>query len=176
MDDLVTSIRQGFAKQAGCIFKQGTAAAGLGDVERGLNIAMGKKIHSLNLDPSSSMNRWLSRLATADGQLYHANKLPKIKGVLPSDIEENYNRMGQTARGRAETAKKIGYGGAGLLGGGLLAYGMGNARGQGSESKFLGQAGNQYLRNASLFKRLQLALGTVFSPSTVGNQIQDTLQ
>lgn len=177
MDINALTFKDGFFKQARTIFRQTKQAAEVNpgtaeQIERMLNSAAGRAVHLKHLNPNSAPQRWLSRLLSADGQLWAANN---PRSLAPGTHAQNYVSMGATARGRMQAARRIGYGGLGLAGGGAIGYGLGVGHGQNSEDKFLGRAGNRYISNAPLSKRLAIALNTVFRPHETGKEVQNVL-
>ena len=168
------TVRDGFLKHAQSIFRKaaselpGTAE----EIESALNSATGRKVHLQFLNPTSAIQRWLARAQMPDGAPWGLDNPDSLK---PGKLEKLYEATGATARRRQDIARKIGIGGSGVAAGGLIGYGIGNGQGQQAEDKYLGHVGRKYVSTAPLWKRLELALNTVFRPKSTGDQIQKVL-
>lgn len=137
--------------------------------------AAGRNVLRRFTDPNSAATRLWARAISGDSQLYNIDHVLKHSPKDVGSLNAALSALGETSarrEGRAKTVGKLGLLGAGGYGGAKL---LGEPAGRLNERRDIGQAAESGLPSMPLSHRLGIALKSVFSPSSLGADVNSAL-
>lgn len=137
--------------------------------------AAGRKLLGRFTDPNSAATRLWARLMSGDSQIYSINHLLTHSPTNTAAIGSALGELGDTAMRREGFTKRLGMGAGIGAAAGAGAHLLGRPIGRDEERRNIGQSVEYGLPSMPLSQRLGAALKTVFSPSSMGQDINSAL-